>query len=199
MRLKRNFDLICSSLGLLLFAPIFLLIAVVIKIESHGPVFFRQERVGLNGRIFLIHKFRTMSTEAEHKDLQITVGLDHRITRVGRILRKYKVDELAQLVDVLVGEMSLVGPRPEVPKYIACYPEAIRAEILSIRPGITDWASIKFKDENEILGRAQDPEKVYVQEVLPIKQRYCVEYVRNRTFFGDLRIIVATIFAIFPC
>ncbi len=196
MKLKRIFDLLSSGLGLVFLAPLFLIIAVLIKSESKGPVFFRQERVGLNGRVFHIHKFRTMSADAERKGLQITVGPDQRITRVGTVLRKYKLDELAQLIDVFVGEMSLVGPRPEVPKYIACYPEAVRAVVLSVRPGITDWASIQFKDENDILGRAPDPERAYVEEVLPIKQRYYVEYVRERSFLGDLRIIFATLSAV---
>ena len=197
MKLKRIFDLVCSGLGLLLLSPLFLMIAVVIKLESNGSVFFRQERVGLNGRVFQIHKFRTMSADAERKGLQITVGPDQRITGVGAVLRKYKLDELAQLIDVFVGNMSLVGPRPEVPKYIACYPETVRVEVLSVRPGITDWASIQFKDENDILGRALDPEKAYVEEVLPIKQRYYLEYVRERSFLGDLRIIFATLSAVF--
>lgn len=198
MKLKRIFDLVCSGLGLLFLSPLFLIIAVLITLESNGPVFFRQERVGLNGRVFRIHKFRTMAADAESKKgLQITVGLDQRITRVGAVLRKYKLDELAQLIDVCVGDMSLVGPRPEVPKYIACYSAAVRAEVLSVRPGITDWASIQFKDENDILGCASDPEKVYVEDVLPIKQRYYIEYVRERSFFGDVRIILVTIFAVF--
>lgn len=195
--LKRFFDLFCSGLGLLLLSPVFLIITVLIKLESNGPVFFRQERVGLNGHLFRIHKFRTMLADAERKGLQITVGPDQRITRVGAVLRKYKLDELAQLIDVFVGDMSLVGPRPEVPKYIACYPEAVRAEVLSVRPGITDLASIQFKDENDILGRSSNPERAYMEEVLPIKQNYYVEYVRGRSFLGDLRIIIATFFAVF--
>lgn len=197
MKLKRNFDLVCSGLGLLFFFPFFLIIAVLITIDSNGPVFFRQERVGLNGRVFRIHKFRTMLADAERKGLQITVSPDQRITRVGKVLRKFKLDEFAQLLDVFVGDMSIVGPRPEVPKYIAFYPVAVRAEILSVRPGITDWASIQFKDENVILRRALDPEKAYVEEVLPIKQRYYVEYARERSFLGDLRIIFVTINVVF--
>ncbi|MGB3223302.1 MAG: sugar transferase [Desulforhopalus sp.] len=194
---KRTFDLVCSGLGLLLLSPIFLLIALLVRLESKGPVFFRQERVGVNGRLFRIHKFRTMSVGTECAGLQITVGSDHRITRVGGVLRKYKLDELAQLIDVFVGDMSLVGPRPEVPKYIACYPEAVRSEILSVRPGITDWASIQFKDENDILGCASDPERAYIEDVLPVKQRYYLKYVRERSFLGDLRIIFATLLAVF--
>ena len=150
----------------------------------------------MNGRIFRIHKFRTMSVEAEKKGLQITVGADRRITRVGAVIRKYKIDELPQLIDVLLGDMSLVGPRPEVPKYIACYPEDVRKIVLSVRPGITDWASIKFKDENSILGEAADPEAAYINQVLPIKQKYYVDYVKNRTFFNDIVIIFSTLIAV---
>lgn len=194
---KRLFDFFASALGLVLLLPLFGFIAVLIKLDSRGEVFFRQERVGMRGRLFRIHKFRTMSVEAERKGPQITVGADCRITRVGAVIRKYKIDELPQLIDVLLGDMSLVGPRPEVPKYIACYPEDIREKVLSVRPGITDWASIRFKDENKILGEASDPEAAYVNEVLPIKQKYYVEYVDNRSFFGDIFIIFSTIFAIF--
>lgn len=172
---KRVFDWLASSLGLLLLAPVLVLLAFWIKLDSQGPVFFRQERVGMAGRTFKIHKFRTMVTDAEKKGLQITVGTDARVTRVGHWLRKYKLDELPQLLDVWLGRMSLVGPRPEVPRYVACYPADVRDVVLSVRPGITDRASIEFRDENEILGRAADPHTAYVNEVLPIKLRYYVE------------------------
>ena len=193
---KRLFDFFASAFGLALLFPLLALVAILIKLDSRGGVFFRQERVGLNGRIFRIHKFRTMSVEAEKKGLQITVGADRRITRVGAVIRKYKIDELPQLIDVLLGDMSLVGPRPEVPKYIACYPEDVRKIVLSVRPGITDWASIKFKDENSILGEAADPEAAYINQVLPIKQKYYVDYVKNRTFFNDIVIIFSTLIAV---
>jgi len=193
---KRLFDLVASGLGLLLLAPMLLAIALAIKLESPGQVFFRQERVGRYGKTFRIHKFRTMVTDAERLGLQITVGSDARVTRVGGVLRKYKLDELAQLIDVFVGDMSLVGPRPEVPRYVAYYPAEVRELVQSVKPGITDWASIKFKDENEILGRSDDPHAAYVNEVLPIKIGYYTEYVRRRTFFGDLRIIFATLGAL---
>ena len=193
---KRLFDLLASGIGLLILAPILLGISLAIKIESNGPVFFRQERVGRFGKTFRIHKFRTMVTDAERRGLQITVGADARVTKVGAVLRKYKLDELAQLIDVFVGDMSLVGPRPEVPRYVACYPAEAREIVLSVKPGITDRASIEYKDENEILGRAADPHKAYVDEVLPIKIRYYVDYVQNRSFWGDIRIIFATLFAI---
>lgn len=193
---KRVFDFFASAFGLALLLPLLVLVALLIKLDSRGGVFFRQERVGLNGRMFRIHKFRTMSVEAEKKGLQITVGADRRITRVGAVIRKYKIDELPQLIDVLLGDMSLVGPRPEVPKYIACYPEDVRKIVLSVRPGITDWASIKFKDENSILGESADPEAAYIDQVLPIKQKYYVDYVKNRTFFGDIVIIFSTLLAV---
>ena len=194
---KRIFDLLASVLGLLLLAPILLLIAIAIKLDSRGPVFFRQERVGQNGKPFLIHKFRTMTTDAEQRGPQITVGADIRVTRIGAMLRKYKLDELAQLIDVVRGEMSLVGPRPEVPRYVACYPDDVRALVLSVKPGITDLASIEYKDENEILGKAKDPQYAYVHEVLPVKLRYYVNYVQTRSFLGDIQIILLTLQAIF--
>lgn len=196
MILKRWFDLLGSGLGLIALSPILVLIAILIKLDSKGPVFFRQERVGRFGRVFRIHKFRTMVSDAEGKGLQITVGADVRITRVGGVLRKHKLDELPQLIDVLLGDMSLVGPRPEVPRYVACYPEETKDFVLSVRPGITDWASIEYKDENRILGLAEDPHRAYVEQVLPVKLKYYVDYVRRRTFFGDLKIILATLVAI---
>jgi lipopolysaccharide/colanic/teichoic acid biosynthesis glycosyltransferase len=193
---KRLFDLVASGLGLLLLAPMLLAIALAIKLESPGPVFFRQERVGRFGKTFRIHKFRTMVTDAERRGLQITVGADARVTRVGGVLRKYKLDELAQLIDVFVGDMSLVGPRPEVPRYVACYPADVRAIVLSVPPGITDWASIEFKEENAMLGGAVDAERVYVEEILPVKLGYYVRYVRERSFMMDVRIILATLAAV---
>lgn len=197
MLIKRLFDLVASAAGLLLLAPVFLVIAIAIKRESPGPVFFRQERVGLGGRTFRIHKFRTMVVSGEGRGPLITVGADRRITSSGAFLRKYKLDELAQLIDVFVGEMSLVGPRPEVPKYVALYPEDVRAVVLSVRPGITDLASIEYRDENALLGNSKDPERTYVEEVMPAKLRYCVDYVRTRSFGLDLRIICRTVLAVF--
>lgn len=197
MILKRLFDCLASFLGLLLLAPLLLLISIAIKLDSAGPVFFRQERVGQYGKFFRIHKFRSMTVDAPSKGLQITIGADVRITRVGFWLRKYKLDELAQLIDVFNGSMSLVGPRPEVPHYVEKYPDEIREIVLSVKPGITDWASIKYKDENEILARADDPQQAYVNEVLPIKLQYYVDYVCNRSFCGDIKIICATLIAVF--
>ncbi len=196
MILKRWFDLLASGLGLIALSPLLMLIALLIKLDSKGPVFFRQERVGCFGKVFWIHKFRTMITDAELKGLQITVGTDARVTGIGGTLRKYKMDELPQLIDVLLGDMSLVGPRPEVPRYVACYPEETKDIVLSVRPGITDWASIEYKDEYRILGLAEDPHRAYVEQVLPVKLGYYVDYVRHRTFLGDLKIIFATLVAI---
>jgi lipopolysaccharide/colanic/teichoic acid biosynthesis glycosyltransferase len=192
MMAKRLFDLLASGLGLLVLSPVLLALALWIKLDSPGPVFFRQERVGQFGRLFRIHKFRTMVTDAELLGLQITVGTDARVTRMGQLLRKYKLDELPQLLDVWLGYMSLVGPRPEVPSYVACYPSDVRDVVLSVRPGITDRASIEFKDENEILGKAVDPQYAYINSVLPIKLRYYVDYVNSQSLSGDIRIIFET-------
>jgi lipopolysaccharide/colanic/teichoic acid biosynthesis glycosyltransferase len=190
---KRLFDFLASTVGLLLLAPLLLLLACAIKLDSTGPVFFRQERVGRGGRLFRIHKFRTMVIDAQHLGAQLTVGADPRITRVGRFLRSTKLDELPQLLDVWLGYMSFVGPRPEVPFYVQFYPPSIRDRILALRPGITDIASIEFRHESRILGRASDPHAAYVNEILPVKCGYYDEYSRTRTFFGDILIILATL------
>jgi len=193
---KRFFDFVASFFGLMLLTPIFVLAALWIKIDSRGPIFFRQERVGFQGVPFRIHKFRTMILDAEKIGKQITVGADSRITAVGNFLRKYKLDELPQLIDVLVGDMSLVGPRPEVPKYIDCYSDDEKHDVLSIKPGITDNASIEFRDENELLASSKDPEAAYISEVLPKKIALYRKYVKERSFFGDVAIIFKTIFLI---
>jgi lipopolysaccharide/colanic/teichoic acid biosynthesis glycosyltransferase len=194
--IKRLFDVIASAFGLLLLAPLLVAISLAIKFESRGPVFFRQERVGRFGQLFRIHKFRTMVTDAEHLGLQITVGDDARVTRVGAFLRRYKLDELAQLIDVLSGSMSMVGPRPEVPRYVAYYSEDVRQIVLSVKPGITDRASIEFKNENEILSNAVDPHHSYVTDILPIKLEYYIDYVKSRTFLEDIKIILDTLIAV---
>ncbi|MES3022060.1 MAG: sugar transferase [Pseudomonadota bacterium] len=192
---KRAFDIACALAGLLLLAPLLLVAALAIRLDSRGPVMFRQQRVGRGGALFCIFKFRTMAPDSEGAG-QLTVGPDRRITRVGTFLRHYKLDELPQLINVLRGEMSLVGPRPEVPRYVACYPPGVRAIVLSVAPGITDWASIRYKDENAILGRARDPEQAYREIILPVKLDYYVRYVRERTFWTDLRIIGSTLAAL---
>lgn len=193
---KRIFDLFFSAIGLILLLPFFLIIAIWIKLDSSGPVFFRQTRVGRFGHPFQIYKFRTMCSDAEAKGRQITVGDDPRITRSGSFLRRYKLDELPQLINVVKGEMSLVGPRPEVPRYVELYPEKIREMVLSIPPGITDFASIEYKDENDILGRADDPDKAYVEQVMPVKLRYYERYVAERSLWVDFKLIMATLKAI---
>ena len=193
---KRFFDLFFSVTGLLLIWPAFLGIAIIIKLDSPGPVFFRQERVGRFENIFRIHKFRTMTLNAEQIGLQLTSGTDSRITRSGYYLRKYKLDELAQLIDVIKGDMSLVGPRPEVQRYVLKYPDVARKIIFSIRPGITDFASIEFRNENQILTSSQNIELDYIEKILPIKIGYYEKYVKERTLWLDLKLIIKTIFSI---
>ncbi len=169
----------------------------MIKITSPGPIFFRQLRVGQFEIPFRIHKFRTMIVDAEAKGLKITVGQDPRVTKIGRFLRKTKLDELPQLIDVLVGNMSLVGPRPEVPEYVKYYPLEVRGIVFRVKPGITDWASIKMIDENLILAKAEDPQKAYIDRLLPEKLAYAVKYVKTRTLLGDIGIIGLTVIKIF--
>ncbi|MBS3967365.1 MAG: sugar transferase [Truepera sp.] len=190
--LKRLLDLTGAGLGLLVLSPVFAAIAALIKLDSPGPVFFRQERVGRHGQPFWIFKFRSMRTDAPSLGGQLTVGRDPRITRVGALLRQTKLDELPQLLNVLRGEMSLVGPRPEVPKYVALYTPEQR-QVLAVRPGITDLASIEYRSESELLARAPDPEKVYVQEVMPHKLQLNLEYIRTQSLDRDLAIIFKTI------
>ncbi len=193
MILKRIFDLFFSIIGILLLTPLLLCIIIWVKAGSRGPVFFRQDRVGRFGKIFRIIKFRTMCLDAEAKGRQITVGEDSRITGSGRFLRRYKLDELPQLFNVVLGEMSLVGPRPEVPRYVALYPEKVRESVLSVPPGITDYASIEYKDENAILGCAADPEKAYIEEVMPVKLAYYERYVAERSLLIDFKLIIKTL------
>jgi lipopolysaccharide/colanic/teichoic acid biosynthesis glycosyltransferase len=195
MLIKRAFDVVAALIGLIVLLPVFAIVALWIKLDSSGPVFFQQSRVGKHGVLFRILKFRTMMVDAEAKG-QITVGVDPRVTRIGHVIRRLKIDELPQLVNVLRGEMSLVGPRPEVPRYVARYPDGIRQIVLSVLPGITDWASIEFREESTILAEASDPERSYIEEILPIKLEYCVRYVRERDFMMDLKIILLTLFAI---
>lgn len=193
---KRLFDLIFASLGLVILSPLLFLMAAWIKFDSNGSIFFRQERVGQYGKTFRIHKFRTMVTDAEKRGLQITVGNDSRITRSGAFLRRHKLDELPQLIDVVIGKMSLVGPRPEVPKYVACYPEHLREVVLSIKPGITDLASIEFKDENTLLAQSDNPEQTYKETILPIKLGYYTKYAANNNVWLDFMLIIRTFRAI---
>src|SRR3990172_2318667 len=193
--MKRTFDFLASSLGLCLLSPLFLVVAIAIRIDSPGPVFFRQDRVGKDGKNFLICKFRSMVANASGIGPLITTAGDARITRVGRFLRRTKLDELPQLLNVWRGEMSLVGPRPEVPTYVALYNERQR-EVLSVRPGITDPASIAYADEEEILGEASDPARVYVEEVPPRKLELNLRYIEKMSLPYDAWVIWKTIWKV---
>lgn len=195
--IKRSLDLVLSVVGLIILLPVFVALALWIRMDSEGPAIFRQQRVGREGRSFLIHKFRTMVSEANALGPSITVKGDPRITRAGRVLRRYKLDELPQLIDVVVGNMSLVGPRPEVPHYVDLYPPSARKRILSVRPGITDPASLAFMRESELLADFGDADEAYVRHVLPAKLALYEEYLDNWSIRRDLRIVVATILAIF--
>lgn len=181
----RFFDIVFSSLGLILLSPFFLFISIAIKIESKGPIFYLQDRVGKNSKIFKLYKFRSMYKNSDRLGL-ITIGSnDNRITKVGRFIRKYKLDELPQLINVLNGSMSVVGPRPEVPKYVQLYSKS-QLHVLSVRPGITDFASIYFKDENDILSSQNDPENYYIKRLIPQKIRLNKIYINNynlKTYF----------------
>ncbi len=200
MTAKRIFDLIFTVPGLIVLLPFFVLIALWIKLDSKGPVFYRQERVGRYGETFKIYKFRTMVKNADKIGGAITIGDDPRITKSGKFLRKYKIDELPQLINVLKGEMSLVGPRPEVIKYVNLYTSE-QKEVLNLMPGITDPASIKYRNENILLAASRDtyeasydPEQVYIQEIMPDKIRINLEYASRATIFTDFKVIVKTIF-----
>lgn len=189
---KRLFDIACAATALLLLCPVLLAVALWVRLDSPGPVIFRQQRVGRGGRLFSIFKFRTMRVGAEAAGLPLTVGADARITRAGAWLRRSKVDELPQLVNVLWGDMSLVGPRPEVPRYVALYPADLRETVLSVRPGITDLASLAYRNESTLLAHSADPERTYAEEILPAKLRCACQYVHTRTLWLDLKILVQT-------
>jgi lipopolysaccharide/colanic/teichoic acid biosynthesis glycosyltransferase len=188
---KRIFDLFFTLLGLPFLLPIFIIIALLIKLEDGGPIFFVQKRVGYKGKPFLMWKFRTMVVDAEKKGSLITIGKDPRITKVGYYLRKFKLDELPQLINVLKGEMSLVGPRPEVEKYVNLYTSKQR-KVLDIIPGMTDPASIKYVNENEILATAEDPEKVYIEIIMPEKINLNLEYAKTASCWKDFLVITKT-------
>ncbi|WP_374660438.1 sugar transferase [Inhella sp.] len=187
---KRLFDVLVSSLLLLLLWPLLLVVAGWVCLDSPGPALFRQQRVGRGGQPFTIHKFRTMRLDAGGSGL--TVGEDARITRAGRWLRRLKLDELPQLWDVLRGAMSLVGPRPDLPHYVAQYPAALRELVLSVRPGITDPASLQFRNEAELLAAASDPEREYLERILPAKLQLSADYVRQASLWTDLKLVART-------
>ena len=195
LALKRAMDIAISGAALCVLWPVLLLIALAIVIDDPGPVLYRQVRVGRGGKEFRIFKFRTMVVDADRKGLQITVGRDSRITRMGALLRKTKLDELAQLLNVFLGQMSFVGPRPEVPRYVAMYTPYQR-QVLLVRPGITDYASIAYRNENDLLAGAEDPERMYVEEIMPAKLELNMKYLRRVSPLEDIRLIFMTIAAV---
>lgn len=194
--MQRFFDIIISFIALILLLPIFFFIAVWIKCDSIGPIFYKQVRVGKDGVDFCLYKFRSMKVGADKRGFITIGGRDPRITRSGYFIRKYKLDELPQLLNVLIGDMSLVGPRPEVRRYVDLYTEEQRL-VLSVRPGITDYASIEYIDENEILGKSLNPEKTYIEDIMPEKIRYNMKYIHKPTLFEYFKIIFLTVFNIF--
>lgn len=193
--IKRAFDLVAAIVGLILLSPVMAVVAVLVRRHSEGPVFFRQERIGQGGRPFNLLKFRSMVSAPGASGPLLTVGGDARITRIGARLRATKIDELPQLINVVRGEMSIVGPRPEVAKYVAMWSEQDRRIILSIRPGITDPATLRLRCEEELLGQQEDPERYYEEVLLPEKAAAYVAYAQSRTLIGDLRLVVRTLIA----
>lgn len=192
---KRCFDIAASFFGILFLLIPFAAVAVAVKCSSRGPVFFRQVRVGKNGREFRIYKFRTMVADAEKKGMQITVGGDSRVTGIGRVLRKTKVDELPQLFNVFAGQMSFVGPRPEVPHYVDMYSD-YQKSVLRIKPGITELASIVYRDENDVLAKSEDPERTYIEEIMPEKIKLNMQYMQKMNVFYDIYLIFRTFAAV---
>lgn len=192
---KRAMDIVLSAAALCVLWPVLLLIALAIVVDDPGPVFYRQVRVGRGGKPFRIFKFRTMVVDADKKGLSITVGRDSRITRVGALLRKTKLDELAQLLNVLCGQMSFVGPRPEVPRYVELYTPYQR-QVLLVRPGITDYASIAYRNENDLLAGADDPERMYIETIMPDKIELNMKYLREISPLTDVRLILRTVLAV---
>lgn len=193
MMLKRSFDFTSSLLGLLILSPLFIAISIWIVIDSKGGVFYKQVRVGKNGKDFSLYKFRSMAVGSDKAGLLTVGGRDSRITKSGYFIRKYKIDELPQLINVIKGDMSLVGPRPEVRKYVDMY-TCEQLEVLSVRPGITDVASIKYRNENEILANQNNPEQYYITNIMPDKLRLNLEYIKMRSFAKDINTILTTIF-----
>lgn len=192
---KRVFDLLFSVIGLVAITPVMLILAFIITIDSKGGVFYKQVRIGKNQKPFSLYKFRSMRTDADKKGLLTVGNNDSRITKIGYYLRKYKLDELPQLINVLFGNMSFVGPRPEVEKYVKLYNQE-QLMVFNVKPGITDWASIKYVNENEILAKSSQPEKTYIEEIMPAKLKLNLEYVKHNNIFVDIKIILLTIKAI---
>lgn len=193
--LKRVFDVVVSALMLILISPVFLILAIAIKLDSPGPVFYRQTRVTQYGKTFRIFKFRTMVSNADKIGTQVTVGNDSRITRVGKLIRKCRLDEVSQLIDIFRGAMTFVGTRPEVPKYVAAYTPEMMATLL-LPAGVTSLASIMYKDEDKLLSDAEDVDKTYIEEVLPGKMHYNLKAIETFTFWGDIKVMLMTVFAV---
>ena len=190
--MKRLFDIVFSLIGILMLLPIGIILGILVKFGSKGPVFYLQQRVGKNNVDFGLYKFRTMFTDSDKKGLLTVGNKDNRITKTGGFLRKYKLDELPQLLNVLFGDMSLVGPRPEVRKYVDLYDQE-QIQVLNVRPGITDYASLEYFEENRILGESNDPEKTYIEEVMPAKLLLNMKYINKNGLFIDVKIILLTL------
>ena len=190
--MKRLFDIVCSFIGLVFLSPLFIFLSLWVGLSSRGGVFYKQRRVGLNGRDFTLYKFRSMAVGSDKKGLLTVGGKDNRVTKAGYFIRKYKLDELPQLFNVLKGDMSFVGPRPEVRKYVDMYSEE-QKRVLSVRPGITDIASMKYRNENDILAKAENPEQYYIDVIMPDKLALNLEYIDTRNFFRDIKLIFRTI------
>lgn len=193
--LKRIFDILSSITVLMMFLPIFIIIGLLIIIDSPGGMFYKQKRIGLNGKEFGLYKFRSMKTNAD-KEGQITIGNDSRVTKIGSIIRKFKLDEIPQLINIIIGHMSVVGPRPEVEKYVKLYNET-QLKVLTVKPGLTDLASIEFINEQDILGKSKNPNETYINEIMPAKLKLNLKYINERNFFYDLGVIFKTILKIF--
>ncbi len=194
--MKRLLDIIVASIALLILFPFMLIICLCIVLESKGGLFYKQKRVGKNKKLFNLYKFRSMKKNADKEGLLTVGGKDPRVTRVGYFLRKSKIDELPQLINIIKGDMSIVGPRPEVPKYVALYDEN-QQRVLTVRPGLTDLASIKYIDENALLEKAENPEEFYIQKIMPDKLHLNLEYIDNKSFAKDFRIIFQTLIRLF--
>lgn len=191
--MKRLFDITASFFGILILSPLLIFIGLWVGLSSKGGVFYKQIRVGKNNKDFKLYKFRSMRVNSDKQGLLTVGSKDSRITKAGYFIRKYKIDELPQLINVLKGDMSFVGPRPEVRRYVDLYSEE-QMKVLSVRPGITDPASIKYRNENDILSSASNPEQYYIQHIMPDKLKINIDYINNRTFFKDIKIIFQTIF-----
>ena len=193
--IKRIFDILLSIISIIILSPFFIIIGLIVGLTSRGGIFYRQIRVGKDEKCFKIIKFRTMVTNADKEGLSITVGKDRRITGAGKLLRKIRLDEMPQLFNILIGQMSFVGPRPEVPRYVELYNEE-QKKVLKVRPGLTDYAAICFKNENELLAKSSDPEKEYIENIMPEKLKYNAGYIEDMSILTDLRILVLTVWAV---